>query len=250
MSDAPPAWRWTPQQVADSDPAATGLMQGFPPPPERRVDTRNWMDFPQVRWSVRNGRRVLAHRGGAPCRRGGHAAGSAAAAGPAAVHRPRWHGQYAGRLPGHHAGGRLHRAAPRPRGVRALPRLDAARRAAFGRLDHQVDHRAAGAPGHRPGPDGPDPAPAPLRARAGRHAGGRGHAAAEPGHGGGHALSARPAVQRRLLGGGRPAAAAARAGHHHLRLHPQRRCGDAGHRAGDAVPEQLARGRHLGACSG
>lgn len=47
------------QRVADSDPAATRLMQGFPPPPELRVTTANWMDFPQVRWAVRNGRAVL-----------------------------------------------------------------------------------------------------------------------------------------------------------------------------------------------
>lgn len=47
------------QRVADSDPAVTRLMQGFPPPPELRVNTANWMDFPQVRWAVRNGRAVL-----------------------------------------------------------------------------------------------------------------------------------------------------------------------------------------------
>lgn len=47
------------EQVARSDPAAMGLMQGFPPPPESRVDARTWMDFPQVRWSVRHSRELL-----------------------------------------------------------------------------------------------------------------------------------------------------------------------------------------------
>lgn len=59
MRERDAAWRTARQRVQESDPAATRLMLGFPPPPALRVDTRNWMDFPQARWAVRHGRTVL-----------------------------------------------------------------------------------------------------------------------------------------------------------------------------------------------
>jgi CubicO group peptidase (beta-lactamase class C family) len=57
-------------QVPSTDPVALGIMQGFPPAPDRRVTRSNWMQFPALRWSMRNGRLLAptanVRRGGAP----------------------------------------------------------------------------------------------------------------------------------------------------------------------------------------
>lgn len=45
-----------PAQEGLSDPARLGIMQGFPPPPEKRVDKTNALQFPQLRWSLRDSR--------------------------------------------------------------------------------------------------------------------------------------------------------------------------------------------------
>ena len=37
-----------------TDPAALGLMQGYPLPAGKLVTLSNWLDFPYVRWSLRN----------------------------------------------------------------------------------------------------------------------------------------------------------------------------------------------------
>jgi CubicO group peptidase (beta-lactamase class C family) len=39
-----------------------GIMEGFPPPPDRRVDPTNWDHYPFNRWSFQNVRRVLPTR--------------------------------------------------------------------------------------------------------------------------------------------------------------------------------------------
>ncbi len=50
-----------PQSAAESDPRTLGLMQGFPPPPERRVmqPDSNFFSFPKLRWSVCHFRELL-----------------------------------------------------------------------------------------------------------------------------------------------------------------------------------------------
>ena len=53
-----------------SDPLALGLMQGFPPPPDKLVNFNNYLQFPQLRWAFSHAREVLptanVSRGEAP----------------------------------------------------------------------------------------------------------------------------------------------------------------------------------------
>lgn len=44
------------QWLGESDPVALGIMQGFPPPPDKRVGKANGMQFPNLRWGFRHAR--------------------------------------------------------------------------------------------------------------------------------------------------------------------------------------------------
>lgn len=58
LSEAPDHWSDA-HAVAASDPAASGVMAGWPPPESARVTLANWLQAPQVRWAVRHTREVL-----------------------------------------------------------------------------------------------------------------------------------------------------------------------------------------------
>jgi CubicO group peptidase (beta-lactamase class C family) len=45
-------------QPANPDTTPTGIMQGFPPPADKRVTRANWLSSPNLRWAMRNAREV------------------------------------------------------------------------------------------------------------------------------------------------------------------------------------------------
>lgn len=47
-------------EVSNSDPIKLGIMQGFPPAPEKVVGPQNSLKFPFIRWSLRNARLISA----------------------------------------------------------------------------------------------------------------------------------------------------------------------------------------------
>lgn len=45
-------------QPASPDTSTAGIMQGFPPPADKRVTHANWLSSPNLRWAMRNARQV------------------------------------------------------------------------------------------------------------------------------------------------------------------------------------------------